>query len=115
MTPGARKAMYLACLHGASRAIAYEHAPKWGNTAARALSDARAALASAIMGLGEVTPLPDAPPVILRSEVEAVALSLAVMAADALHPDRPTPDDAALAGVVSTLRHALAEIAKEQV
>ena len=113
MTPGQRKTMYLACLHGAAHALTYEHSPKWGGNAGRALQDARRALASAIMELDTVTPAPNPPPAILRSEVEGVAMSLAVMASEALHPDRPTVADEALMGVVATLRHALGEIAKE--
>ncbi len=113
MTPGQRKTMYLNCLHGAAHALTYEHSPKWGGNAGRALQDARPALASAIMELDTVTPAPNPPPAILRSEVEGVALNLAVMASEALHPDRPTVTDEALMGVVATLRQALAAIAKE--
>ena len=113
MTPGQRKTMYLNCLHGAAHALTYEHSPKWGGNAGRALQDARRALASAVMELDTATPAPTAPPAILRSEVEGVAMTLATMAADALHPDRPTVADEALMGVVATLRAALAEIAKE--
>ena len=113
MTPGTRKSMYLACLHGAADAMTYHHSPKWGANAARALGDACADLAVAANMLATVTPAPDTPPAVLRSEVEGVALNLAVMASEALHPDRPTVTDAALMGVVATLRHALAEIAKE--
>ncbi len=111
MTPGQRKTMYLAALQGAAHALTYEHSPKWGANAGRALRDARADLADAASLLREVTPNP--PPAILRSEVEGVALNLAVMASEALHPDRPTVADAALMGVVATLRQALTEIAKE--
>ena len=63
MTPGQRKAMYLACLHGAAHTLTYERSPKWGGNAGRALQDARRALASAIMELDTVTPaLPRRPP-----------------------------------------------------
>jgi hypothetical protein len=79
----------------------------------RAFQDARRALADAWGALATVTPAPNPPPAILRSEVEGVALNLACMAADAINPDRPTVTDAALMGVVATLRRALAEIAKE--
>ena len=113
MTPGTRKTMYLACLHGAAHVLTFERSPKWGTNAGRALQDARRALASAIKELATVTPAPNPPPAILRSEDEGVALNLAVMASEALHPDRPTVTDAALMGVVATLRRALAEIAKE--
>ena len=113
MTPGTRKTMYLAALQGAAHALTYEHSPKWGANAARALGDACADLAVAANMLATVTPASDAPPAVLRSEVEGVALNLAVMASEALHPDRPTVTDEALMGVVATLRHALAEIAKE--
>ena len=113
MTPGTRKTMYLACLHGASHALTHEHLPKWGANAARALDDARTNLGFAANLLSGETPAPNPPPAILRSEVEGVALNLAVMASEALHPDRPTVTDAALMGVVATLRRALAEIAKE--
>ena len=113
MTPGQRKTMYLNCLHGAAHTLTFERSPKWGTNAGRALQDARRSIASAIMELATVTPAPDAPPAILRSDVEGVALNLAVMASEALHPDRPTVADEALMGVVATLRHALAEIAKE--
>ena len=113
MTPGTRKTMRLACLQGATRALIYEHSPKWGANATRALGDACADLAVAANMLATVTPAPDAPPAILRSEVEGVALNLACMASEALHPDRPTVTDEALMGVVATLRHALDEIAKE--
>ncbi len=112
MTPGARKTMYLACLQGASRALMYEHSPKWGANAGRALGDARADLSVAVNMLRDVTP-DITPPAILRSEVEGVAMNLAVMASEALHPDHPTVTDEALMGVVATLRAALAEIAKE--
>jgi len=112
MTPGQRKTMYLHCLHGATHALTYEHSPKWGGNAGRALHDARADLARAARLLSEVTPRID-PPAILRSEVEGVAMNLAVMASEALHPDRPTVADEALMGVVATLSRALAEIAKE--
>ena len=112
MTPGTRKSMYLACLHGAADAMTYHHSPKWGANAGRALRDAQGALAIAASLLRDVTP-DVAPPAILRSEVEGVALNLACMASDALHPDRPTVTDAALMGVVATLRHTLGEIAKE--
>jgi len=113
MTARQRKTMYLDCLHGAAHALTYERSPKWGANTGRALQDARRALASAIMELGTVTPAPNPPPAILRSEVEGVALNLAVMASEALHPDRPTVTDEALMGVVATLSRALAEIAKE--
>ena len=113
MTPGTRKTMYLACLHGAAHALTYEHSPKGGGNAGRALQDARRALADAWGALATVTPAPNPPPAILRSEVEGVAMNLAVMASEALHPDRPTVADAALMGVVATLRQALTEIAKE--
>jgi hypothetical protein len=112
MTPGTRKTMLLACLHGAAHTLTYEHSPKWGGNAGRALQDARADLSRAAKMLAEVTPTINPPP-ILRSEVEGVALNLALMAANALHPDRPTPTDEALMGVVATLNRALAEIAKE--
>ncbi len=113
MTPGTRKTMLIACLHGAAHTLAYEHSPKWGGNAGRALQDARRALADAGDALAAVTPKPAEPPAILRSEVEGVALNLAVMASAALHPDHSTVTDEALMGVVATLRHALAEIAKE--
>ena len=112
MTPGQRKTMYLHCLHGAAHALTYENSPKWGDNAAQTLRDARVDLADAASLLRGVTPN-ITPPAILRSEVEGVALNLAVMASEALHPDRPTVTDAALMGVVATLRHALGEIAKE--
>ncbi len=112
MTPGARKTMYLACLQGASRALMYEHSPKWGANAGRALGDARADLSVAVNMLRDGTP-DITPPAILGSEVEGVAMNLAVMASEALHPDHPTVTDEALMGVVATLRAALAEIAKE--
>ena len=105
--------MYLNCLHGAAHTLTFEHSPKWGGNAGRALHDARADLARAANLLSEVTPALNPPPAILRSEVEGVALNLACMASEALHPDRPTVTDAALMGVVATLRHALGEIAKE--
>ena len=113
MTPGQRKTMYLHCLHGAAHALTHEHAPQWGAMKGRAFQDARRALADAWGALATVTPAPNPPPAILRSEVEGVALNLAVMASEALHPDRPTVTDAALMGVVATLRQALTEIAKE--
>ena len=113
MTPGQRKTMYLAALQGAAHALTYEHSPKWGANAGRALQDARRALASAIMELDTVTPAPNPPPAILRSEVEGVALNLACMASSALNPAWTTPTDEALMGVVATLRRALGEIAKE--
>ena len=113
MTPGQRKTMYLACLRAAERTLTFGHAPQWGAGTWRAFHDARHALADAATLLREVTPAPATPPAILRSEVEGVAMNLAAMAADALHPDRPTVADEALMGVVATLRHALAEIAKE--
>ena len=112
MNPGARKTMYLTCLHGAADAMTYHHSPKWGANAGRALRDAQGALAVAASLLRDVTP-DVTPPAILRSEVEGVAMNLACMGADALHPDRPTVADEALMGVVATLRQALAEIAKE--
>ena len=112
MTPGQRKIMYLACLHGAAHVINHEHSPKRGANAAQALRDARADLTDAASLLLDVTPNVS-PPAILRSEVEGVAMNLACMASEALHPDRPTVADEALMGVVATLRHALAEIAKE--
>ena len=56
--------------------------------------------------LATVTPVTKPPPAILRSEVEGVALNLACMASEALHPDRPTVADEALIGVVATLRRA---------
>ena len=80
---------------------------------ARAFDDARSVLAGAYSALATVTPAPDAPPAILRSEVEGVAMNLACMASSALNPAWTTPTDEALMGVVATLRHALAEIAKE--
>jgi len=112
MTPGQRKTMYLNCLRAAECVLTFGHMPQWGAGAWRAFHDARRALSSAIMELGTVTPRID-PPAILRSEVEGVAMNLAVMASEALHPDRPTVADEALMGVVATLCHALAEIAKE--
>ena len=112
MTPNARKTMYLAALQGAARILNYEHLPKWTADAGRAMRDARADLADAATLLRGVTPN-ITPPAILRSEVDGVAMNLATMATDALHPDRPTVTDEALMGVVATLRHALAEIAKE--
>ena len=112
MTPGQRKTMYLNCLRAAERILAFEHTPQWGAGAWRAFNDARSVLAGTFGALVLVTP-DVAPPAILRSEVECVAMNLAAMAADALHPDRPTVADGALMGVVATLRRALAEIAKE--
>ena len=112
MTPGQRKTMYLAALQGAAHALTYEHSPKWGANAGQALRDARADLADAASLLREVTPN-ITPPAILRSEVEGVAMNLACMASSALNPAWTTPADEALMGVVATLRHALAEIAKE--
>ena len=93
MTPGTRKTMYLACLHGAAHVLTYEHSPKWGVNAARALGDARADLAVAANMLATVTPAPNPPPAILRSEVEGVAMSLACMASSALNPAWTTPTD----------------------
>ena len=113
MTPGQRRTMYLHCLHGAAHALTHEHAPQWGAMKGRAFQDARRALADAWGALATVTPAPDAPPAILRSEVEGVALNLACMASSALNPAWPTPADEALMGVVATLRQALATIAKE--
>ena len=113
MTPGQRKTMRLACLQGATRALIYEHSPKWGANATRALGDACADLAVAANMLATVTPAPNPPPALLRSEVEGVAMNLACMASSALNPAWTTPTDEALMGVVATLRHALAEIAKE--
>ena len=113
MTPGQRKTMYLHCLHGAAHALTHEHAPQWGAMKGRAFQDARRALADAWGALATVTPAPDAPPAILRSEVEGVAMNLACMASSALNPAWTTPTDEALMGVVATLRHALDEIAKE--
>ena len=112
MTPAMRKWTYERCLRAAVEVLRYAHSPVWGVISARAFEEARAALSEARDYLATATP--DVPAsAILRSEVEGVALSLAVMAADALHPDRPTPTDEALMGVVATLRRALAEIAKE--
>ena len=113
MTPGQRKTMYLNCLRAAERILTFEHTPQWGAGAWRAFNDARSVLAGTFSALVLVTRAPANPPAILRSEVEGVAMSLAAMAADALHPDRPTVADEALMGVVATLRAALAEIAKE--
>lgn len=112
MTPGQRKTMHLNCLRAAERILTYEHSPKWSANAGRALEDARSVLAGTFSALATVTP-PIEPAAVLRSEVEGVALNLACMAADALHPGRPTPDDAAFMGAVVTLRHSLGEIAKE--
>ena len=114
MTPGQRKTMYLNCLRAAERILTFEHTPQWGAGAWQALNDARSVLAGTFSALVMVTP-DVTPPAILRSEVEGVAVNLACMAADALHPERPTPDDAAFMGVVSVLRRALTEIAKETV
>lgn len=108
MTPATRKTMYLACLHGAAHAMTYET----GGNAGRSLADARANLSRAVKLLSEVTPRIN-PPAILRSEIEGIALNLAVMVADAMHAHCPTVADEALMGVVATLSRALAEIAKE--
>ena len=113
MTPGQRKTMYLACLRAAERTLTFGHAPQWGAGTWRAFHDARHALADAATLLRTVTLEPANPPAILRSEVEGVAMNLACMASAALNPAWTTPADEALMGVVATLRHALAEIAKE--
>jgi hypothetical protein len=113
MTPGQRKTMYLNCLRAAERILTFEHSPQWGAGAWRAFHDARSVLAGTFSALATVTPAPNPPPAILRSEVEGVAMNLAVMASEALHPARPTVADEALMGVIATLRRALAEIAKE--
>ena len=115
MTPGQRKTLYLNCLRAAERILTYEHSPKWSANAGRAFEDARSVLAGTFSALATVTPAPNPPPAILRSEVEGVAMNLVVMVADAMHPDRPTVADEALMGVVATLRQALAEISKENV
>ena len=113
MTPGARMTMYLNCLRAAERILTFGHTPQWSANSGRAFNDARSVLAGTLSALATVTPAPADPPAILRSEVEGVALNLACMASDALHPDRPAVTNEALMIVVATLRRALAEIAKE--
>ena len=115
MTPGQRKTMYLNCLRAAERILTFGHTPQWSANSARAFDDARSVLAGTFSALAAVTPAPNPPPAILRSEVEGVALNLACMASSALNPAWTTPADEALMGVVATLRHALGEIAKENV
>lgn len=60
-----------------------------------ALSDVRAALAP--------TPMPQVNTPLSDDDIEASVIALMTMATDGLNPDRPTPSDEALAGVLAAV------------
>lgn len=105
LTEVMRQHLYITCLQGGGfmlEALLTAKVQPKRSTESREAACHKLALA--LNFLGE-TPKEDGSgqPPILASEVQAACVNLVSMAADALNPERPTPQDVAFLGVVKPL------------
>lgn len=104
LTEVMRQHLYIACLQGGGFMLEALLTAKQSRRSTESREAACHKFALALNFLGEI-PREDGSgqPPILASEVQAACVNLVSMAADALNPERPTPQDAAFLGVVKPL------------